>query len=314
MKSFVSSLRGNKLFGGFSFFIARRYLFSKKSHNAINIISAIAVCGVALATMALVCTLSVFNGFQDLVASMFTHFDPQLKIVPAIGKSAPSDDPLLDAVRNDADVQLFSECLEDNALILHQGHQQMVTLKGVDDNFKQVTNFEEALYGNGSFEVQADVLDFGILGIQIAREMGLGTEFPGTLEVYAPKKGERVNMGNPAASFNKEELYSPGVVFGVQQAKYDANYIVTSLDLTRKLFDQQGRFSSLELRVRAGAHVDRVKSRLNKLLEGKYIVKDRYEQQEDVFRIMKIEKLIAYIILTFILMIACFNIVGSLPH
>jgi lipoprotein-releasing system permease protein len=303
---------GYKLLGGFPFFIARRYLFSKKSHHAINIISGISVCGVVIATAALICTLSVFNGFQDMVASFFTSFDPQLKITPAVGKTAPSDDKQIQAIRNNKNVAVFTQCLEDNALVSYQDRQLMVTVKGVEDNFNKLTDFDKILYGNGSFVLHADVLNYGILGIQLCRELGLDTDFTDPLQVYAPKPGGQVDMANPAASFNHDELNSPGVVFSVKQSKYDANYVVTSLAFARSLFGQEGRFSSVELRLKDGADVQQVKQELRQTLGSKYVVRDRYEQQEDVFRIMKVEKLIAYLFLTFILMVACFNIIGSL--
>mgnify|MGYP001043182601 CR=1 FL=1 len=296
----------------FPFYIARRYLFSRKSHHAINIISAISVCGVALATTALVCTMSVFNGFQDLVASFFTAIDPQLKVIPAKGKTVASDVPALTALKDYPDLTAYTEVLEDNALVISGEHQAMVTVKGVDDNFARTADLDKLLYGDGSFTLHADVLEYGIPGIQLAIQLGLGTHFDTPLQVYAPQKGEQVNLSNPAESFTRNELYSPGVVFAVQQAKYDAGYILTSLRFARDLFGQQGRISAVELKLKEGTDVHRAQKEIQALLGGEFIVKDRYEQQDDVFRIMKVEKLIAYLFLTFILLVACFNIIGSI--
>lgn len=296
----------------FPFYIARRYLFSKKSHHAINIISAIATGGIALATVALVCTLSVFNGFHDLVATLFTSFDPELKITPAIGKVAPADDPLLQKARTHRDVAVFSECLEDNALLRYNGRQAMVTLKGVDEHYAACTDIRSRLYGNPEFTLQADVLQYAVPGIQLAANLGLGADFTSVLEVYAPRPGERINPANPAEGFNSDGLYSAGSVFVINQRKYDANYILTSIGFARSLFEQQGMLSSLELKLKPGANAESVKRDLRKLLGDKYVVRDRYEQQEDVFRIMEVEKAIAYLFLTFILVVACFNIIGSL--
>ena len=203
----------------FPLYIARRYLFSKKSHHAINIISAISVFGVALATTALVCTMSVFNGFQDLVASFFTTIDPQLKITPAKGKTMPSDHPKLTALKAYPGIQVYTETLEDQALVTYGEHQAMATIKGVDDNFALTADLDKLLYGDGTFTLHADVLEFGVLGIQLAAQLGLGASFDHPLQVYAPRKGERVNLSNPAESFTQNELYSPGVVFAVKQAK-----------------------------------------------------------------------------------------------
>lgn len=296
----------------FPYYIARRYLFSKKSHNAINIISIISVCGVAFTTMALVCTLSVFNGFQDLVASFFTSFDPQLKIIPVEGKIFYKDDPAIRQLRNDKDIALFSECLEDNALAIYRNRQVMVHIKGVGDQFSELTDIDKLLYGDGSFVLHADVLQYGVPGIRLANSLGLGAYFEDPLQIYAPKKGAQINLSNPAASFSQSELYSSGVVFSVNQEKYDNNYILTSIDFARNLFDQPDMVSSIDLKLREGVDVDQAKSRIQLLLgEERFKVLDRYEQQADIFRIMRVEKLIAYIFLTFILLIACFNIIGS---
>ena len=296
----------------FPFYIARRYLFSKKSHNAINVISGISVCGVAIATMALVVALSVFNGFHDMVASFFTSFDPQLQITPVTGKTAPADDPLLQKVRKLTAVDVATECVEDHALVMYGDRQAMVTIKGVDDNFSDLTHINEILYGDGEFELHADVLNFGVLGIQLAAILGTSTRFDEPLKVYAPRRVGQLDMANPTDGFVEDELYSPGVVFSVKQTKYDKNYIITSIGFARRIFDQQGMLSSLELRLKQGSDFDAVKQQIKDIVGKKYNVRDRYEQQEETFHIMQIEKFIAYIFLTFILMVACFNIIGSL--
>jgi len=293
----------------FPFFIARRYLFSKKSHNAINFISAIAVGGVALATMALVCTLSVFNGFRDLIGSLYTAFDPQLEVVPAKGKFAAADDPALEAVRRHPDVAVATECLEDNALLLFRDRPVVITLKGVADNYDQCTGIRQILYGTGNFRLRAADLHYGIPGIGLAALLG-GTDY-GTLQVCAPRRGERLRMTNPAESFNADELLSPGVVFSVNQRKYDESYLLTSLSFAQSLFEQQGLVSALELKLRDGADTDRVKADLQRTVGTGFAVKDRAEQQEEVFGIMNIEKMVAYFFLTFIALVACFNIIGS---
>ena len=135
----------------FPFYIARRYLFSKKSHNAINVISGVSVCGVALATLAMVCTLSVFNGFRDLVATMFTAFDPELKITSVSGKVFDSEDERIQSIRQWPEIEVFSCSLEDNAMVQYKGRQAMVVIKGVEDNFSQLTAIDNILYGRGDF-------------------------------------------------------------------------------------------------------------------------------------------------------------------
>lgn len=296
----------------FPFYIARRYLFSKKSHNAINIISAISVCGVAIATMALVCTMSVFNGFQDLVASFFTTIDPELKVSPVTGKTIDTKHPLLLDLKEYPDISVYTETLEENALVVANGRQAMITIKGVDDNFAEATDLTQLLYGEGTFILHADVLEFGVLGIQLAAQLGLNASFDTPIQVYAPQKGEHINPINPLSGFNQDELYSPGVVFAVKQAKYDANYIITSIGFAQRLFGKKGEVSSIELKFKKGTDLQKAKKGIKELLGNDFEVKDRYEQQEDVFRIMEVEKLIAYLFLTFILLVACFNIIGSI--
>lgn len=302
-------LRG---WGRLELFIARRYLFAKKSHHAINIISGISVLGVAVATMAMVVTLSVFNGFQDLVADLFTAFDPELLVTPKDGQTvSQKDKALLQLEKSDA-VEVFTPVLQGQALVVQDGRQQVVTIKGVADNVTQQGHIEDILYGDGTFILHADVLEYGVLGIQLAQQLGLPVNFENPLQVYAPKPGERVNIGNPLSSFNHDELQSPGVVFMVRQAKYDANFILTSLAFAQRLFDRKGRVSSVELKLRKGIKPDKVKKQIEAQLGGRFKVEDRYEQQNDVFRVMRIEKLISYLFLSFILLVACFNIIGSL--
>ena len=296
----------------FPFFIARRYLFSKKSTHAINVISAISVIGVAVATMALVVTLSVFNGFHDLVATFFTSFDPQLKVLPAEGKTVAADDPILTQIRQLPQIEVATECVEDQALAIYHGRQAMVVIKGVDDNFSQLTHINEILVGDGEFSLHAADLDYGILGIRLAEQLATGYTFTEPMKIYAPRRQGQFDLTNPEDAFEEEELYSPGVLFNVKQAKYDKDYILTSIAFARRIFDQQGMLSSLELRLKPSSRFNAVKDEIRELCGSKFIVKDRFEQQDDTFKIMKIEKFIAYIFLTFILMVACFNIIGSL--
>lgn len=296
----------------FPFFIARRYLFSKKSTHVINVISGISVIGVAVATMALVVTLSVFNGFHDLVATFFTSFDPQLKVMPAEGKTVAADDPILTQIRQLPQIEVATECVEDQALAVYRGRQAMVVIKGVEDNFSQLTHINEILVGDGEFSLHAADLDYGIPGIRLAELLGTGYTYQEPMKIYAPRREGQFDMTNPENAFEEDELYSPGVLFNVKQAKYDKDYILTSIGFARRIFDQQGMLSSLELRLKPGSRFNAVKDKVRELCGTKFVVKDRFEQQDDTFKIMKIEKLIAYIFLTFILMVACFNIIGSL--
>lgn len=296
----------------FPFYIAKRYLFSKKSHNAINVISAVSVCGVALATLALVCTLSVFNGFQDLVATFFTAFDPELKITAVAGKVFDGQDEHVKALREMPEVAVFSESLEENAMVQYKDRQTMAVIKGVEDNFEELTAIDSILFGRGNFILHDEVADYVVPGVELVSVLGTGIRFLDPLEVYAPKRGVKVNLANPASGFNTAKLYSAGLVFAVNQQKYDSSYLLTSLSFARKLFQYDTEVSSIELKLKPEADTDAVKTKIQKMLGKDFRVQDRYEQQADTFRIMEVEKLISYIFLTFILMIACFNVIGSL--
>lgn len=296
----------------FPFYIARRYLFSKKSTHAINIISGISGVGVAVATMALVVTLSVFNGFHDLVATFFTSFDPQLEVVPVVGKTAPADDPALAKIKTLPEVEVTSECVKDQALAIYKGRQTMITLMGVDDNFERMSRIDEILYGNENFSLHAANLNFGTVGIRLAETLGMNANWDGSLMIYAPRKIGQLDMANPTDGFVVDSLISPGSVFMVKQGKYDKDHVIAPISFARTLFEQQGMLSSLQIRLKNGSDLDKVKAEMQSIASNRFKVLDRYEQQQDTFRIMQVEKFIAYIFLTFILIVASFNIIGSI--
>ncbi|MDO5074615.1 MAG: FtsX-like permease family protein [Bacteroidales bacterium] len=301
-----------------SFFIARRYLFTKKSHNAINIISAIAVAGIALATMAMVVTMSVFNGFRDLISTLFTTFDPQLVVVPALGKTAAQDDPTLQRIRQHKGVAAASATFEDNALILFRGHPLVVRIKGVDSQFTTVTQLPTILSDTNGKRVssthpiqwRAAEIAYGIIGEGLAQQIGV--QNLNDLQLCAPKQGERINLSNPIESFSVDNIHSNGLLFKVDQRKYDDHLILTDLDFATHLFEKEGQLSRLELRLRPGVDEARVKEELRAWAGQEFQVLDRVEQQAEVYNIMQLEKLIAYVFLTFIILLACFNIISSL--
>jgi lipoprotein-releasing system permease protein len=222
-----------------------------------------------------------------------------------------ADEPELEELKKNPLIAVYSETLEDNALLTVNNRQMMATIKGVDDNFQNLIDEDAIRYGDGAFQLRADVIDYGVLGVNLLASLGLSTDFP-PIQVYAPRKGERIDLNNPAGSFNHEELYSPRVAFAVRQGKYDNSYAVTNIGFARRLFERQGYVTAVELALQGGTNIDKAKKEFQKQLGDKFKVMDRYEQQEDSFRIMKVEKLISYIFLTFILLIACFNIIGSL--
>ena len=242
-----------------------------------------------MATMALVVTLSVFNGFHDMVASLFTQMDPQIKVTPAKGKTAPADDPILTQIRQLPEVDVATECLEDQALAVYGDRQLMVKLKGVGDNFDSLTHIREILQGDGTYELHAADMSYGIPGLGVAYLLGLGYTYDQPLHIFAPRREGQISLTNAEEGFVSDQLYSPGVVFSMKQGKYDKNYILTSIYFTRQLFAQDGMLSSLELRLKSGSNFDRVKEHIQQIAGDKYLVRDRYEQQDDTFRIMKVE-------------------------
>lgn len=297
----------------FSFYVARRYMFSKKSVGAINVISFISVAGVAVGTMALVIVLSVFNGFHDLVASLFTNFDPQIEVVPVKGKTINADAPELDRIRHLDFVDVATDVVEDQAIAVYSDRQRMVTVMGVDENFDQLTNISDILYGDGDFTLRVANLYFGVPGIRLAQDLGLGARWTDYLKIYAPvRRGQLTDLDTPTDGFVVDSLLSPGVVYAVNQNKYDRDRIITSIYFARQLFDQDGMLSSLQLRLKPGTDLGTAKREIKAAAGEKFRVLDRFEQQADTFRIMQIEKVLAYVFLTFILIVACFNIISSL--
>lgn len=296
-----------------SLFIAKRYLFSKKSHQVINIISGVAIAGIALATAAMICTLSVFNGFSSVVAEQFTAFDPDIKITAAKGKCFSTDDERIHAVGKLQDVEAVSFCVEDKAMIKYAGKQTMVNIKGIDYNFTELTDFEEALKGYGAFILEDSLNSYAILGAELVNSLQFNLQLGTRFEIFAPNRSGKLNLTMPARNFKKGKLLSNGLVFIVNQPEYDAGYIITSDEFARKLFRRkENEATSMELKLAAGAHTGSIKEEIKEILGNGFTVRDRYEQQDDVFKVMQIEKLISYIFLSFILLIACFNIVGSL--
>ena len=294
------------------FFIAKRYLVSKKSHQAIHIISAVSVCGVALATMAMVCTLSVFNGFSDVVSTFFTAFDAELKITAVKGKVFDVNEPKIQSLKEWKEISVFSETLEDNAMVRYNDRQAMVVIKGVDEQFRKVTAIDSILWGHGKPVLQDEVTNYAIPGIALVSQLGSGVKFLDPYRIYAPKRGAKINVANPSAGFVVKSLHSTGLAFAVNQQKYDEAYILSSLSFARELFQYTTEVSAIELKLSANADIADVQQKIQSHLGSDFRVQDRYQQQADTFNIMEVEKLISYIFLTCILVIACFNVIGSL--
>lgn len=290
--------------------IARRYLFAKKSHNAINIISMISVCGITVATMALVCALSVFNGFTDVVAKTFSAFDPELQIVPAQGKVFDSTNEKIKQIKKLPEIAFTAEELEENALIKFADRQEPIILKGVSPEFEHLASIDKLII-DGHFSLREGDIDNGVIGAGLAMFLGVRAGFLDPVELYVPKRNERINLANPATAFTQSEAYISGV-FALNQQKYDDQMLIVSIDLARELLRYENEISSLDIKIKDGASVDKVHSEIKSILGNDFIVKNRFEQQEDLYRMVNIEKWVTFLILSIILLIAVFNIVGSL--
>jgi len=295
----------------FSFRIAKRYLFSKKSHNAINIISGISAAGVGVGAMALVCVLSVFNGFELLISDMFSSFDPDLKITLTHGKTFDINSPELTNLRKMKSVAYFTEVVEENALLRFKDKQMPATIKGVSDDFEKMTRIDSIMY-DGKFTLNDGAFERAVPGVGVASILGLGAHFIDPLYIYAPKRTSKINLLRPEESFNPLGTFVSGI-FSVKQLQYDDHYVIVSIKLARELFDyEKSKVSSVELKLNDSVDQEKVQEQIKTLLGNKYQVKNRYEQQESFFKIMKVEKWFTYLILCFILLIASFNIIGSL--
>lgn len=294
-----------------SFYIAKRYLFSKKSHNAINIISIISACGVCVGTMALVCVLSVFNGFGSLIEDLFSSFDPDLKISLVEGKIFSIEDASVVKVRKMSEVIYFTEVLQENVMFRYKEKQSSGTVKGVSDDFQHMTRIDSIIV-NGKFLLKDNAFNYGIAGAGLAMKLGVAPYFVDPIYMYAPQRTSSINLSRPETNFVLDHVFVSGV-FGVQQPEYDNKYLIVSIDLARELFQYDAHaVTSIELKISDKNDINLVKETIKETLGEKFKVLDRYEQQEDFFRIMKIEKWITYLILSFILLIAIFNIIGSL--
>ena len=293
-----------------SFFIAKRYLFSKKSHNAINIISLISVVGIAIATMAMVCVLSVFNGFGGIVEGMFSAFDPDLKITAKAGKVFSYEDESFQKALSIPSIQMISESLEENALFKFGDNQVPVLVKGVSEEFNLMSDMDQLMI-DGHFKLSEDVVDYTVLGAGLAMSLGARVGFIDPIEIYAPKRDVNVNLANPSAAFSRIDVMIGGV-FSLSQPEIDDQMALVSINLARDIFRYDNEVTSLDIKLNPNASVKNAKQEIQNLIGNEYLVQNRYEQQIQSFRMMQIEKWVTFLILAFILLIAVFNVVGSL--
>ena len=291
--------------------IAWRYLFSKKGHNAINIVSGISAVAVGVVTAAMICVLSVMNGFGALVEHMFSEFDPALMIVPTTGQTLRTDTEPIASLYAREDIEAVSMQLEQTALIRYKDHQLPARVMGVDDLFTRTANID-SIITDGFYSVWDGAFDRAVLGRGLAAQIGINAHFTGALHLYAPERTEKINMLRPDKSLRHEHAFIAGT-FAVNQVEYDDQLILVSLPLAQRLFDyDEHTATALRIHPKEGVKISNLKSQIAYLLGQEYRVLDRYEQQQDFFRILRIEKLLTILLLVFILIIASFNIIGSL--
>lgn len=291
--------------------IAWRYLFAKKQFNAIHIITAISSAAVGVVTAAMVCILSVMNGFGVMVEQMFSQFDPDIRVVAKAGKSFSISEEKETELLDLPCVDLLSESISETALVYFEDKQMPVQLMGVDSAFADLTDIENIIT-DGHYEVHDGAFDRAVLGQGLAWKLGIGAHFITGLQVYAPKRHGKVNMLRPDMNFNREGCFIAGT-FAVNQQKYDDNLMLVDIGLARRLLDyNEDEVTALNLAIAEGYSAKQAKREITSILGEEYKLLDRYEQQEDFFRILRVEKLLTTLLLLFILLIATFNGIGSL--
>ncbi len=307
-----------------AFNIALRYLLAPKSHSAINTITLVAACGVAIITAAMICVLSVYNGFEGLVSDLTSRFDPDLRIEASVGKGFTEDTQLRSFIEDLPEVESVNVTLEETVLLSYSGHQVPAKMKGVEDTFAEVTQIDSILLGTDGFLLEDEVAHYCILGAGLGSTLGMSRGFVRPLSVYCPRRTGKIDLLNPEESFSEMPLYCSNI-FMVQQSQYDDQYFLCSLSTARELLGDSLLTTAYEVKLSEGANADRVKTKLTELLSddkdnssplainhSHFRILTQREQQADAYRIMQIEKWISYLLVVFILLIASFNIIGAL--
>ncbi len=290
-------------------FIARRYFFSKKSQRAINIISMISVIGVTIGTAALIIVLSVFNGFENLILRLYNSFDPDMKISKVEGKSFHLRTFPLHELQSMDGVLYVTQVLEENALVKYHDKQTIVTIKGVSDEFEKMTGID-TMMSDGTFLLKNGDLDFAVVGGGVAYNLQLNTnDLLSQLEIYAPRKNSS-SLLNTDEAFNRR-FVSPSGIFSIQQ-EFDTKFIIVPLRFAYEILEKDSQVSALEIGLKPWMKIDKIQTDIAGLAGNSYQVKNRYQQHELIYKIMKSEKWAVFLILTFILIIATFNVISSL--
>ena len=290
-------------------FIAWRYLKSKKSHNVINIISGVSVAGVTIGTMALIVVLSVFNGFESLVVSLFNTFDPHIKVYPAAGKTFADSTYPWQKVAGVKGIVAQTGVIEEKVLLRYGTNQYLATLKGVDKNYETWTGLS-SMMSEGSLMLEFKGRPLAIPGQGVAYYLGLNLDdFEQEIEVYAPRRTGNIGL-NPEQAFNRVDIRPVGI-FSVQQ-DFDSKYMIVPLSFARDALEYQGELSAVEIAIGDEKNLIAMQREIQGILGSAFEVKNRFEQQEMLYKIMRSEKWAIFMILGFILFIATFNVIGSL--
>ncbi len=290
------------------FYIARRYLLAKKSQNAINIISGISIAGVAVGTMALITVLSVFNGFDGIIKDLYNSFDPEIKISIAEGKTFDPGQYPFESVRKHSSVAFYSEVLEENALLRYGERQHIATVKGVDDQFHRVTGIDSMVV-DGKYSLWENSRPKAVVGLGVGYHLAIGLNFLNPINIYVIKRTGNVSV-NPEHAISRKFIFPSGL-FSIEQ-EINSRYLLVPLDFARELLQYSTEVSAIELRLKEGMDKSLAQQEIQEILGDEFRVKNRNQQNELFYKIMKAEKLAIFFILTFILIIASFNIIGSL--
>ena len=294
----------------FTLKIALRYLKSKKTHSAVNIISIVAVCGVLVTTAAMVCVLSVFNGFSGLIGEKLAKLDPELVVNAATGKTIADADSIARLISEVDGVEMAVPTIADQGLAVYDNFQMPVIIKGVPDNYNLITDIDDVII-DGDFMLDDGVAQYAVLSVGVALQLRVRPGFVGGIRIFAPKRMGSINLANPAGAFRTDTLFAGGV-YQVDQNEYDRDMLIVPISVARFLFNYRTEATDVEISLSPGADESRVMQELTDKLGDGYTVKNRLMQQDYSFRMVNIEKWVTFLLLGFIMIIATFNVIGTL--
>ncbi len=292
-------------------FIARRYLFAPKSHQAVNLITGISFIGVSIITAALVVVLSVFNGFEGLINSLYSTFDPDIKITATQGKFIDLNENanLHKQLKANSKIRLVSYCLEEQALLRYRDKQYIARIKGVDSNFVFLTGIDK-MVREGTATLQKDSTSYAIMGMGVAYYLGAGIEdYFSPVQLFVPNRNASASI-NPAEAFSQSSIVVKGI-FSVEQS-FDVKYVLVPLDFAAQVLKMEDKVSSIEIGLKPGENANEISKELSILLGDKFTVKTRSEQNEALFKVLQSEKFYGFLIVCFIFLLAVINVAASM--